>query len=435
MANARQLMASRTAISTAPAEMEMTANELLEIMCANSSDNKASLYNDNIESVSPGLFWNATSIASGNNNWLEEIVLPNCTSVAFRAFYRCSALKRLILPALTSCSYASSFQYLSSIEELDIGNVVSTGTISLTGANVNGFTIYIRDGYYSEATTTASLLTIPSTVTGPVKIVFNGSKVGDKILYGSTHQVDVEILDSVTSIGNYCFENCTGLTQMTIPNSVTSIGTRCFRGCTGLTSVTVPDSVISIGNLCFGGCTGLTSAGPIGGDYDYKFGWRNEIPPYAFYGCTGLTSVTLPESVTSLGISCFEGCTARIDIYGPIRVATQGSYTGDAFGSCEVHLHFDSIPSYAFINVLSQFSVVLEEPVTSLGMYCFNGCTGLTSITSRAIVPPMDKYGSNTFYDVDKSIPVYVPAGSVAAYKAATGWSEFTNIQAIPETS
>ena len=389
MANARYLIGNRTAMSTVSAERKMTADELLEIMCANSSDNKASLYNDSIESVSPGLFWNATAINAGNNNWLEEIVLPNCTSVAYRTFYRCSALKRLILPKLTYCAYSSSFQYLSSIEELDIGNVVTTSKISLTGANVNGFTIYIGDGYYG-GTSLEGLLSIPSTVTGPVKVVFNGSKVGDKVLYKLTHQVDVEILDSVTSIGKECFRECTGLTSVTIPNSVTSIG-----------------------NNCFFGCTGLTSAGPIGGDYDYKFGWRNEIPENAFYGCTGLTSVTIPNAVTSLGDRCFYGCTALTQVTIPDSVTLVGS---ECFADC---------------TGLTQ--VTIPESVTSLGGACFAGCTGLTQLTSLSTTPP--KTGINCFLNVNKAIPVYVPSESISKYRDSYLWNEFTNIQAIPETN
>ena len=367
MANARQLIASRAAISSAPAEREMTANELLEIMCANSADNKASLYDGNVKSVSGAQFWMATSTSAGDNNWLEEIVLPNCTSVKYRTFYRCAGLKRLILPSLTSCTAASSFQYLSSIEELDIGNVVSSSSISLTGANVNGFTIYIGNGYYySGIDENKGVLNIPDTVTGPVKIVFNGSNVGKNVLRGMTHQVDVEILSSVTSLGASCFYYCTGLTSITIPESVTSLG----------------------GGYLIG-CTGLTSAGPIGGDYSYKFGWTESIPANAFGACESLTSVTLPQSVTSLGTNCFYNCTGLT-------------------------------------------SITLPESVTSLGVGCFYNCTGLTSITSRAIVPPTA--GNICFNYIDTSIPVYVPAGSVSAYKSAAEWRAFTNIQAIPET-
>ena len=57
-----------------------------------------------------------------------------------------------------------------------------------------------------------------------------------------------------------------------------------FEGCTGLTSITIPNSVTSIG-------------------------WG------AFYGCTGLTSITIPNSVTSIYSSAFYGCAGLTDVY------------------------------------------------------------------------------------------------------------------------
>ena len=73
-----------------------------------------------------------------------------------------------------------------------------------------------------------------------------------------------------------------------IPNKylglpVTKIDSSAFSGCTGLTSVTIPDSVTSI---CY----------------------------YAFWGCTGLTSVTIPDSVTNIGIDAFSGCTSLTSV-------------------------------------------------------------------------------------------------------------------------
>jgi hypothetical protein len=53
----------------------------------------------------------------------------------------------------------------------------------------------------------------------------------------------------------------------------------------------------------------------------------------------------------------------------------------------------------------------------------------LTSITCEAIIPPT--INSDTFNNIPTSIPVYVPSGSVDAYKSARYWSNFTNIQSI----
>ena len=97
--------------------------------------------------------------------------------------------------------------------------------------------------------------------------------------------------------------------------SVTSIG-GAFRRCTNLISVTIPNSVTSIGGSSFYGCTRLTSVNipnsvtSIGGS--------------AFYNCTGLTSVTIPNSVTFIGGGAFYGCKGLTSITIPNSVTQIG---------------------------------------------------------------------------------------------------------------
>ena len=166
--------------------------------------------------------------------------------------------------------------------------------------------------------------------------------------------------------------------KVVINNGVTSIGDYAFSECTELTSVTIPNSVTSIGNGAFGICTGLTSV-TIPNSV-------TSIGEEAFQYCSGLTSVTIPNSVTSIGLGAFDGCTRLT-------------------------------------------SVTIPNSVTSIGDYAFDGCTGLTSMTVEATNPP-----SSADIVSNYNIPLYVPAGSVDAYKAADEWKKFTNIQANPAT-
>lgn len=71
--------------------------------------------------------------------------------------------------------------------------------------------------------------------------------------------------------------------------------------------------------------------------------------------------------------------------------------------------------------------------MTSIAIYAFNNCSGLTSITCEASTPP--SCDSNPFTNIDTSIPVYVPENSMEIYRKRTYWKDFTNIQAIPSTS
>lgn len=79
-----------------------------------------------------------------------------------------------------------------------------------------------------------------------------------------------------------------------------------FSGCSSLTSITIPDSVTSIDYYAFKGCSGLTSV-TIGNSV-------TSIGNSAFSGCSGLTSVTIPNSVTSIGDYAFYGCSGLTSI-------------------------------------------------------------------------------------------------------------------------
>ena len=118
------------------------------------------------------------------------------------------------------------------------------------------------------------------------------------------------------------FGGCSSLKSVKIPNSVTSIGIDAFWECRNLTSVTIPDSVTSIGSGAFYGTVwynakpdGVIYAGKVA--YDYK-GEKSSVTKIvlkdgtkgiaerAFEGCSSLTSVTIPNSVTSMGQGAFE---------------------------------------------------------------------------------------------------------------------------------
>ena len=204
-----------------------------------------------------------------------------------------------------------------------------------------------------------------------VSIPDSVTSIGERAFEGCTGLTSVTIPGSVTGIGDSAFKGCTGLTSVTIGNGVTSIGGIAFFGCTGLTSVTIPDSVTSIGWIAFEDCTGLTSVTipdsvtSIGGDAFYTTGyynnesnWENDvlyignylieaknsisgsyviksgtvcIVRVAFSGCTGLTSVTIPDSVTSIGIKAFAGCTGLTSVTIPDSVTSIGER---AFEGC-----------------------------------------------------------------------------------------------------
>ena len=232
-------------------------------------------------------------------------------------------------------------------------------------------------------------------------VTYSVKTIGGGAFYACSNLTSVVIPNSVTSIGEGAFEACSGLTSINIPNSVTSIGHYAFYGCSSLTSVTIGNSVTRIGDSAFAFCIDLTSI---------------EIPNsvtsigyYAFGGCSGLTSINIPNSVTSIGYYAFYDCTGLTSINIPNSVTSIGEET--------------------FMNCTGLTSITIPTSVTSIGGGAFSYCTGLTSITSEALIPPT--LGLPCFVQVDRSIPLYVPAGSEAAYRAADQWKDFTDIRPI----
>ena len=211
----------------------------------------------------------------------------------------------------------------------------------------------------------------------------------------------VSLPNGLTNIGGWAFNDCTSLTSIDIPNSVTSIRNEAFASCSSLTSVTIGNSVTSIGMSAFHGCSSLTSVTIPNSD--------TIIGDWTFWGCTGLTSLTIGNSVTSIGERAFSGCYSLTSVTIPNSVTSIGN---GAFSGC------------SGLN-----SVTIGNSVTSIGSGAFAGCSGLTSITCEAVTPPT--LTDETFYNVDKSIPLFVPAESLDAYSNAVIWESFTNLFAI----
>ena len=213
------------------------------------------------------------------------------------------------------------------------------------------------------------------------------TSIGDNAFYSCSGLTSVTIGNSVTSIGYYAFYSCSGLTSVTIPNSVTSIGGYAFNDCSGLTSVTIGNSVTSIGDRAFYECSSLENINVELGNNNYSSidGILYNKDQTSLLCCPGAKiSVTIPNSVTSIGNYAFSYCSGLTSVTIPNSVTSIGD---DAFSSCigltsvTIGNSVTSIGDWAFSYCSGLTSVTIPNSVTSIGDDAFSYCSGLTSVT------------------------------------------------------
>ena len=347
---------------------------------------------------------------------LNNIVLPESVQViGSNAFNSCTALKRILIPENVTSMGKYAFNGCTALEEIIYNAKAMEDTDSnnyfFANAGTSGSGITVTFG--AEVTKIPAYLLWPSTSSGYtpniVRIVFEEGSVCD-------------------SIGTYAFAYCKGLTEITLPEGLTTINSYCFNGCSGLTRITVPESVTTIKSGAFNGCSGLVSAGPVGGDYSYEFGWTESIPAYAFYDCKKMVSVVIPEKITSIGKSAFSGCTALEDIrFCATAMADLASNNWifakagrDGSGiTVTIAKNVTRIPTYLFCPVASSsetpniVQVIFEEESVceSIGRQAFYYCSSLRKIVIPEYTTSIDYY---TFYNCTNLVTVQIESHTIA---------------------
>lgn len=209
----------------------------------------------------------------------------------------------------------------------------------------------------------------------------------------------------VTRIEFRAFNYCYSLTSVTIPNSVTCIGNMAFSGCSKLKNIYIPSSVIDIGEYAFSGTAwlenqpdGVVYAGKV--VYTYKGTTPSNtsivikegtlgIADKAFLWCSWLTSVTIPNSVTSIGSYAFNNTAwyknqpDGVVYAGKVAIGYRGALPSN--NSIVLQDGTLGIADEAFFpmnntNLRKLVSVTIPNSVTFIGGEAFSECYGLTSV-------------------------------------------------------
>ena len=319
------------------------------------------------------------------------------TEIGEMGFFNCSKIKELELPASLTTMGSNAFW--------NIGiKVVCHSAAPLT----------------LPKSTTYSYQFKKCTVIVPVGSVAAYVAATDKGWDESNTYLTFASGSQLQTIGKWAFMS-TAVAAIEIPEGVTELPDGVFKNCLLLTEITLPSNLVSVGGGCFYNCKALTTVNVCADNLT--------IADRAFYSCESLETINsanplqLSSDISKLGME-FEGCKSLK------AVSVAGGMIGSfAFDGCE-----------------SLVSVGIAEGVKTIGEYAFDGCTSLKrillpaslqeikhetfrnvvfeEITCLAVTPPSIR--DNTF--TDYSAHLCVPAESMAAYAAATGWKEFSNI-------
>ena len=321
---------------------------------------------------------------------LETISIPNSVvEIGVGAFMDCTQLRHVTLGDSITAIPDNAFYHCSQLRDINISERIESIGYSAFWQCGNLRSIYI-----------------PSRVTGNIPSAFNKCNAAESIVV----HPDNPVFDSRDSCNAIILtatdELIFGGSNSTVPYGVKRIASSAFAGREGLVSIDLPETVTFIGDSAFKGCHNLLSVTMTNS--------VTSIGAAAFKECWNMKSIVLSDSITSIGNNTFFDCSALEYIHLPAGLRT---ISGSVFEYC-VSLHEITLPAAL---------EVIRDSV-------FNTAENLERIYIHATTPPelTDDVFSAVQYLAAK---LYVPEGTLRAYKRHPVWRNFRNIIEFDATS
>lgn len=214
---------------------------------------------------------------------------------------------------------------------------------------------------------------------------------------GVTTFDELQYFTSLTRISDKAFYNCAFLKSIHLPESVTHIGSYAFGFDQELSHIILPDSIISIGSSAFYYCEKADVNIPKHcksiGERAFSFsGIRTALIPEGvtiindrtFEACSLLSEVSLPSTLTRIGLCAFNSCPLVESIVLPDALTYLGSSSFSSTGIKQITIPHGvvSIPESCFNSTLIE-ELTLPENVATVGSFAFAGCNNLKKVTLK----------------------------------------------------
>lgn len=337
----------------------------------------------------------------------KEIQIPySVETISTNAFHNCQDLESITLPASLETIESSAFSSCRKLSEIKLpaslkaiqsyvfDDCSSLKTVSYDGSLEQWSKINVAKGFLGYSS--------PSLVMGDYTAQFISVK----------DENDPDPPPKTVTITKYTGTESTVILPSTINSwHVTKIGEDAFQDNTTITSVTIPANVTEIGSNAFAGCTNLTSVhyegdwsnltiqsgNPAVQDaaneqlFDFEFILNNTAVIVTNYKCKGTAAdVTIP--------SCYKG--------KPVTAINNAAFPNSAVTSVTIPDSITSIPDAAFVNCSNLTNISIPNSVTYIGFSAFDGCASLKSIT---LPSSLRTIGNSAFAGCPSSMTVTYP--------------------------